>query len=57
MEKIIKVLRAKQKALSKQYDECLGEQDDEEESIWSAEVGAKLEIVEELLDKFDKKKK
>jgi len=56
MEKIIKVLRAKQKALSKQYDECLSEQDDEEESIWSAEVGAKLEIVDELLDKFDKKK-
>ena len=40
----------------KQYNECLEEQDNEEESIWFAEVSAKLEIVEELLDKFDKKK-
>ena len=57
MEKIIKDLKARQKALQKQYDECLEEYDeDEPESVWTAEVGAKLELVEELLDKFDKKK-
>lgn len=57
MEKIIKDLKARQKALKKQYDECIEEQDDEEESVWFAEVSAKLEVVEELLNKFDKPKK
>ena len=56
MENIIKDLKARQKALKKQYNECLEEQDDEEERVWFTEVSAKLEIVEELLDKFDKKK-
>ena len=57
MEKIIKVLKAKQKALQKQSDELPDFANDEDELVWSAEVSAKLELVNELLEKFDKKPK
>jgi hypothetical protein len=53
-ERFIKDLRARQKALSKQAEECADEDSQDVGDTWDAEVEAKLDLVEELLEKFDK---
>ncbi len=55
-ERFIKDLKARQKALSKQANETGedAENGGDEEMAWDAEVNAKLDLVEELLEKFDK---
>lgn len=57
LEKIIKDLKVRQKALQKQLWDLPEDPNSIEDEIWAAEVGAKLELVNELLNKFDKPKK
>jgi hypothetical protein len=56
---IISDLKERQKELSKQLQETSedAEQGGDEEAVWDAEVGAKLNLVEELLELYTKPKR
>ena len=56
---IIKDLKMRQKALSQQSGDTSedAENGGDEEVVWNAEVGAKLELVEELLEEYTRKPK
>jgi hypothetical protein len=53
-ERFIKDLRARQKALNKQAESLSDFAEDDDDMVFGAEVQAKLDLVNELLEKFDK---
>lgn len=55
-DEIIKDLKVRQKALQKQYND-IAEGDDIDDAVWMAEVSAKLDLIDELVEKYTKKKK